>query len=140
MLSHLMKPFFPFVGTFSFSRVTREGYGKLSASIDDFTERQELTPPVKQQQQQQQQLQPVTQQQQKQQPEKQRLSTQHNHEQLATKLKKNQEKFKQHPEQHQQQNHRHSMFHPTDEEESSDLSSCGKLIISCSSHTRKYQI
>jgi len=45
---------------------------------------------------------------------------------------KNEEKLKQQQQseqqQQQQQNHRLSMFHPTDEE-SSDLSSCGKLII-----------
>jgi len=42
---------------------------------------------------------------------------------------KNEEKLKQQQQsEQQQQNHRLSMFHPTDEE-SSDLSSCGKLII-----------
>ncbi len=76
--------------------MTREGYGKLSASIDDFTERQELCPLVKQQQQQthqcpqpviQQKQLPVTQQQQQQQqqPDKLNLSTKHNLEESATK-------------------------------------------------------
>jgi len=70
--------------------VTREGYGKLSASIDDFTERQELCPLVKQQQQEtqrviQQKQHPVTQQQQ-QQPDKPHMSTKHHLEESATKL------------------------------------------------------
>jgi hypothetical protein len=71
--------------------VSREGYGKLSASIDDFTERQELCPLVKQHQQQthqcpqrviQQKQHPVTQQQQ---PDKPHMSTKHHLEESATK-------------------------------------------------------